>query len=61
MYALIASYKNGGVKSGAMHQEEELAERSNLMYGLPQEFYPLSIDEYIYTQDVTFFKNKYYQ
>jgi uncharacterized protein (TIGR02452 family) len=44
-----------------MAQEEELARRSNLMYGLPQEFYPLSIDEYIYTQDVTFFKNKYYQ
>jgi len=59
----MASYKKpgGGVKSGAMAQEEELARRSNLMYGLPQEFYPLSIDEYIYTQDVTFFKNKYYQ
>lgn len=59
----MASYKRpgGGVKTGAMAQEEELARRSNLMYGLPQDFYPLSVDEYIYTHDVTFFKNKYYQ
>lgn len=60
----MASYKKpgGGVKTGAMAQEEELARRSNLMVGLDnRNFYPLQINEYIYTQDVTFFKNKYYE
>lgn len=58
----MASYKKpgGGVKSGSMAQEEELARRSNLMWGLPIEYYPLSMNEYIYTRDVTFFKDKNY-
>jgi uncharacterized protein (TIGR02452 family) len=58
----MASYKKpgGGVKTGAMAQEEELARRSNLMWGLPQDFYPLSMDEYIYTKGVTFFKDNEY-
>lgn len=50
----------GGVRNGAMAQEEELARRSNLIYGLPYEYYPLDTDEYIYTKDVSFFKDKYY-
>lgn len=50
----------GGVRNGSMAQEEELARRSNLVYGLPYEYYPLDTDEYIYTKDVTFFKDKYY-
>jgi len=60
----MASYKKpgGGVKTGAMAQEEELARRSNLMVGLDNmNFYPLKMNEYIYTQNVTFFKNKYYE
>jgi len=60
----MASYKKpgGGVKTGAMAQEEELARRSNLMCGLDNmNFYPLQMNEYIYTQNVTFFKNKYYE
>lgn len=60
----MASYKKpgGGVKTGAMAQEEELARRSNLMCGLDhKDFYPLQMNEYIYTNDVTFFKNKYYE
>ncbi len=58
----MASYKRpgGGVKNGAMAQEEELARRSNLMWGLPQEYYPLESNEFIYTQDVEFFKDSYY-
>ena len=57
----MASYKKpGGVRNGSMAQEEELARRSNLVWGLPQELYPLLVNDYIYTKDVTFFKNKYY-
>lgn len=59
----MASYKRpgGGVKKGAMAQEEELSRRSNLIYGLPEEWYPLSLNDYIYTQNVTFFKDRHYQ
>ena len=58
----MASYKKpgGGVKNGAMAQEEELARRSNLMWGLPQEHYPLDINEFIYTEKVSFFKDAQY-
>jgi uncharacterized protein (TIGR02452 family) len=51
----------GGVRRGSMAQEEELARRSNLIYGLPEECYPLDVTEFLYTKDVTFFKDKYYQ
>lgn len=59
----MASYKRpgGGVINGAMAQEEELARRSNLMWGLNPSFYPLDTFEYIYTHDVSFFKDRYYQ
>ena len=60
----MASYKHpgGGVKRGAMSQEEELARRSNMMLGLElyDYAYPLGLDDYIYLKSVTFFKDKYY-
>lgn len=55
-----AKHPGGGVIKGAMSQEEELCRRSNLYYGLPSEFYPLAQDEYIYSKDVTFFKDGNY-
>lgn len=59
----MASYKHpgGGVRRGSMAQEEELARRSNLMFGLPEKYYHLSKTSYIYTKDVTFFKDRNYQ
>jgi uncharacterized protein (TIGR02452 family) len=59
----MASYKKpgGGVRSGAMAQEEELSRRSNLVFGLNSHFYPLGLNSYLYTQNVTFFKDRYYQ
>lgn len=58
----MASYKRpgGGVRNGSMAQEEELCRRSNLIYGLPNEYYPLSVNQFIYTEGVTFFKDKHY-
>jgi uncharacterized protein (TIGR02452 family) len=61
----MASYKHpgGGVKRGAMAQEEELARRSNMMAALElyEADYPLAIDDLIYLKDVTFFKDGNYQ
>ena len=59
----MASYKRpgGGVRRGAMAQEEELCRRSNLIFGISESHYPLEIDDYLYTENVTFFKNKYYR
>lgn len=59
----MASYKRpgGGVKKGSMAQEEELARRSNLLWGLPEDCYPLKKTDYIYTNKVTFFKDRNYQ
>lgn len=59
----MASYKHpgGGVKRGTMSQEEELSRRSMLMKGLPEEYYPLTIDQFIYTEHVVFMKDQNYQ
>ena len=59
----MASYKKpgGGVRSGAMAQEEELSRRSNLVFGLNSHFYPLGMNSYLYTEGVTFFKDNHYQ
>lgn len=59
----MASYKKpgGGVRSGAMAQEEELSRCSNLVFGLNPHFYPLGLNSYLYTENVTFFKDRYYQ
>jgi uncharacterized protein (TIGR02452 family) len=58
----MASYKHpgGGVTRGAMAQEEELSRRSNLMLGLTEFDYPLSMDDVLYNTDVTFFKDGNY-
>ena len=59
----MASYKHpgGGVRRGSMAQEEELARRSNLVFGLPEKYYHLSKTSYIYTKGVTFFKDSNYE
>jgi uncharacterized protein (TIGR02452 family) len=59
----MASYKHpgGGVIRGAMAQEEELSRRSNLMLDLTTYDYPLRLNEFIYSKDVTFYKDGNYQ
>lgn len=47
--------KGGGVEKGAMAQEECLFRCSNL-FTIPDEFYPLMIDEFIYTHQAIFVK-----
>lgn len=50
----------GGVKKGAMAQEEELFRRSNYFVSLTDKFYPLNIGDTIYTPKVTVIKDKNY-
>jgi len=50
----------GGVKGGAMAQEEELFRRSNYFVSLSDKFYPLNIGDTIYTPKVTVIKDKTY-
>ena len=60
----MASYKlpGGGVRKGSMAQEEELARRSNLVWGMPteEEAYPLKLNDVIYSPDIRFFKDGNY-
>ena len=58
----MASYKRpgGGVRKGAMAQEEEICRRSNLLKSLDNMAYPLAMNEYIYTSDVEIFKDSNY-
>jgi len=58
----MASYKHpgGGVRKGAMSQEEELARRSMLMLGLPESYYPLKKNQFLYNENVTFIKDRNY-
>lgn len=49
----------GGVANGAMAQEECLYRCSNL-YTVSPSLYPIKKDEYIYSKDVTFIKDKDY-
>lgn len=51
--------KGGGVEKGAMAQEECLFRCSNL-FTIPDEFYPLEVDEFIYTHQATFVKSADY-
>jgi uncharacterized protein (TIGR02452 family) len=51
--------KGGGVEKGAMAQEECLFRCSNL-FTIPDEFYPLEVNDYIYTQQATFVKSADY-
>lgn len=50
-----AKNKGGGVERGAMAQEECLFRCSNL-FKIPDELYPMSVDELIYSHQVTFIK-----
>jgi uncharacterized protein (TIGR02452 family) len=58
----MASYKRpgGGVHNGARAQEECLFRCSNLIQVVPTSFYPLEVNEALYTKDVIFFKDKEY-
>lgn len=58
----MASYKRpgGGVANGAKAQEECLFRCSNLFNAIPNTFYPLDINEGLYTNDAVFFKDKDY-
>lgn len=55
-----AKIKGGGVKKGSMAQEECLFRCSNL-FTIPDELYPIAIDELIYTHQATFIKNSDYE
>jgi uncharacterized protein (TIGR02452 family) len=52
--------KGGGVENGSVAQEECLFRCSNI-FNIPDEFYPILSDEYIYTIDVSFVKNANYE
>jgi uncharacterized protein (TIGR02452 family) len=58
----MASYKRpgGGVHNGARAQEECLFRCSNLIQVVPTSFYPLEVNESLYTKDAIFFKDKEY-
>lgn len=51
--------KGGGVLKGAVAQEECIFRCSNLHH-IPDNFYPLKSNEFIYTFDATFIKDFYY-
>lgn len=51
--------KGGGVENGAMAQEECLFRCSNL-FTIPDNFYPIKNDQYIYTHQASFVKDNYY-
>lgn len=55
-----ATSKGGGVERGAMAQEECLFRCSNL-YTIADVFYPMRLDEFVYTKDVTFIKDVNYR
>ena len=59
----MASYKRpgGGVHNGARAQEECLFRCSNLIQVVPTSFYPLEVNEALYTKDAIFFKDKDYE
>ncbi len=51
--------KGGGVENGSMAQEECLFRCSNL-FMIPDAYYPIASDEFIYTHDATFVKTVNY-
>lgn len=55
-----AKRPGGGVENGASAQEECLFRCSNLWTSVDKSFYPLKIDECLYTKDAIFFKDKNY-
>jgi|LakMenEpi03Aug12_release.lakeMendotaPanAssembly.Ray.scaffolds.fasta_scaffold832071_2 uncharacterized protein (TIGR02452 family) len=58
----MASYKRpgGGVERGAKAQEECLFRCSNLTHSISKDFYPLTDDSCLYTEDSLFFKDRNY-
>ena len=56
-----AKRPGGGVENGASAQEECLFRCSNLYTSIDRSFYPLKIDECLYTKDAIFFKDKNYE
>lgn len=52
-----AKKAGGGVKNGARAQEESLFRCSNLFQSVIQEFYPIGLDQAIYTSDAIFIKD----
>ena len=54
-----AKNKGGGVLNGAVSQEECLFHCSNL-FQIPDGFYPVALNEFIYTKDVSFVRDVYY-
>ena len=56
-----AKRPGGGVENGARAQEECLFRCSNLWESVPKSFYPLKINECLYTDSATFFKDKNYE
>ncbi len=54
-----AKHKGGGVERGAMAQEECLFRCSNL-FTISDEFYPMAVNELIYTKDASFVKDANY-
>ena len=56
-----ANTPGGGVRNGAMAQEEELCRRSNLIFGLKPKMYPLKEAEFLYTKNISFFKDGNYK
>ena len=55
-----AKKPGGGVENGAQAQEECLFRCSNLFNIIPDILYPIKEDELIYSENVTFFKDKNY-
>jgi uncharacterized protein (TIGR02452 family) len=51
--------KGGGVENGSIAQEECLFRCSNL-FMIPDVYYPISSNEFIYTHQATFVKDSYY-
>lgn len=58
----MASQKRpgGGVRNGARAQEEALFRCSNLHHSISSDFYPLGMNEALYTEGSIFFKDKDY-
>jgi uncharacterized protein (TIGR02452 family) len=60
MLNMASSFKpGGGVRTGAMAQEEELCRRTNLLSSLPSSFYPLQ-DDIIFTPHISIIKTPSY-